>query len=1035
VSGFTESVLEQATLVWLENLGYEIVYGASITPGELNAERDDYHTVILETRLRASLERLNRNASSEVIEEAIRMVSRVSMGSLVASNREFHRMLVDGVTVPVIHDGEERGEIVRLLDFDLAGMNEFAAVNQFTVLGSVGANTVERRPDVVIFVNGLPIGVIELKSATDERATIWKAWQQLTNYQTQIPQLFTFNELMVVSDGNDARVGCLHAPKERFLPWKSISEGVTAPRDMFQLEVLLRGLFDKERLLEFIRFFVVFEDDGATLQKKIAAYHQFYAVQKAMRAVREATGEGGSRRGGVVWHTQGSGKSLTMVFFVAKLVREPALENPTIVMLTDRIDLDNQLFGVFSRCQRALRQPPTQADSKDSLEGLLKVASGGVVFTTIQKFFMDQEERFLPFDELSDRRNIVVIADEAHRSQYDFIDGYARRIREALPNATFVGFTGTPLELEDRDTRNVFGDYVDVYDIERAVSDGATVRIYFESRLARLELPDERRPKLDEDFEDVTEREEVAKKEQLKSRWAKLEALVGAKERLSQVARDLIIHFETRDELQPQPGKAMIVCTSRRICVELYQEIVALRPTWHSNSDEDGAIKVVMTGSSSDEATWQTHVRSKSERERIGQRFKNEHDPLKIAIVRDMWLTGFDVPAMHTMYLDKPMKGHALMQAIARVNRVFKDKTGGLIVDYLGLSNNLKMALASYVEGSGKGEVKIDQDRAIDEMREALEVCKAKMHGFDYRVFFTGTPLQRASLLPSAQEFVRQKDRTESGFLEQFLGATLQLIRLFTLSVPREEALEIRDEVMFFQAIRIGIQKLRVSSGTPDETLDFQVRQLVDAAIAPEGVIDVFAAAGLPKPDISILSDGFLAEIRDMPHKNLAVALLERLMFDEIRTRTNKNLVQAKAFSEKLTEALRKYHNRAIETAQVIEELLNIAREMREQQARGEKLNLSEEEIAFYDSVRLNDSAVEFMDDEILRTIARDLAKTVQDNVSIDWAVRESVRANMRRMVKRVLRKHGYPPDKQDEATLLVIDQAEQLSQYAVPAY
>jgi type I restriction enzyme R subunit len=895
----------------------------------------------------------------------------------------------------------------------------------------------------VLFVNGLPLAVLELKNAADEDATIWTAFQQLQTYQAEIPSLFAPNGVLVVSDGVEARVGALGAGREWFKPWRTIGGETVAPEIIPQLRVVLEGLFEKRRFLDLLRDFIVFEDDGSgRLVKKMAGYHQFHAVQAAVHetlraaelaradrvaepsggyeAGRKPGGKPGDRRVGVVWHTQGSGKSLTMAFYAGRIIRERAMENPTIVVLTDRNDLDDQLFGTFSRCQDLLRQPPVQAESRVHLRQLLSVAAGGVVFTTIHKFFPEEKGDRHPT--LSERRNIVVIADEAHRSQYDFIDGFARHMRDALPHASFIGFTGTPIELADANTRAVFGDYISVYDIQRAVQDGATVPIYYESRLAKLALDEAERPKIDPDFEEATEGEEVERKEKLKTKWAQLEAIVGAEKRLRLVARDIVEHFEKR--LEAMDGKAMIVCMSQRICVELYRELVRIRPDWAHDDDDKGAIKVVMTGSASDPTDWQPHIRNKPRREALANRFGDPADPLRMGLVRDMWLTGFDAPSLHTMYVDKPMRGHGLMQAIARVNRVFRDKPGGLVVDYLGLAHELKAALATYTESGGTGRTALEQEEAVALMLEKYEICCGLFHCFDRSRWTAGTPQERLSLLPAAQEHILAQENGK----ERCLRAVRELSQAFALAVPHEEALRIRDDVAFFQAVQPVLAKRAPGEARPEEELDHAVRQIISRAVAPEGVVDIFAAAGLQKPDISILSDEFLAEVRGMPQRNLAVELLQKLLKGEIGTRRRKNVVQARSFAEMLEQTIRRYQNRAIEAAQVIEELIGLARDMREASARGEALGLSEEDLAFYDALETNDSAVKVLGEPTLRGIARELVETVRKNVTIDWTLREDVRAQLRVLVKRILRKHGYPPDKQEKATQTVLEQAEVLS-------
>lgn len=1012
----TESAVEQAALTWLEGLGYQVLYGPDISPGAPAAERKNYGEVTLARRLGEALTRLNPAIPPEALEEAQRKITRHDSPSLTINNRTFHRRLVDGIEVEYrAADGRIVGDRVRLVDFDHPDNNDWLAVNQFTVV----EGPQQRRPDVVIFINGLPLALIELKNPADEDATVWTAFNQLQTYKQQIPSIFAYNEILVVSDGLAARLGSLTADREWYLPWRTIEGEDLTPTTVSQLEVLLLGVFEKRRFLDLIRHFIVFEEDLDGLTKKVAGYHQFHATRQAVESTIKAASPRGDRRAGVVWHTQGSGKSLTMVFYAGKLILHPALANPTIVVLTDRNDLDDQLFGVFSRCQEILRQKPVQAEDRAHLRELLQVASGGVVFTTIQKFF--PEEKGDQFPQLSDRRNIVVIADEAHRSQYDFIDGFARHMRDALPGATFVAFTGTPIELEDRNTQAVFGDYISIYDIQRAVDDGATVPIYYEGRLAKLDLKNEEKPHLDQDFEEATEGEEVSRKERLKTKWAALEAVVGTEKRLSLIAQDLVEHFAER--LMAMEGKAMVVCMSRRICVALYKAIVKLRPGWHHEDDKHGSLKIVMTGSAADPLEWQPHIRNKTRREALSKRFKNPDDPLRMVIVRDMWLTGFDVPCLHTMYVDKPMQGPGLMQAIARVNRVFRDKPGGLVVDYLGLADSLRRALATYTESGGHGRAAVNQDEAVAALLERYEICRGLCHGFDCKAYLTATPTERLSLLPAAQEHILGHENGK----ERFSIAVVELSKAFALAVPREEALTIRDEVAFFQTVKTALAKTTIGRERPEEELNHAIAQIVSKAIAPEGVVDLFEAAGLKKPNISLLSDEFMAEVQGMPQKNLAMELLRKLLNDEIKSRSRKNLVQSRSFAEMLEQTIRRYQNRAIETAQVIEELIKLAKEMREANQRGEKLCLSEEELAFYDALETNDSAVKVLGDETLRTIARELVEAVRGNVTIDWTVKENVRAKLRVMVKRILRKYGYPPDKQEKATQTVLQQAEVL--------
>jgi type I restriction enzyme R subunit len=1044
--GFTESVVEEAALAWLEGLGWKVLHGPEIAPGELAAERSDYAEVVLAQRLRDALIRLNPQLPAEALDDAYRKLIRPEGPTLEARNRALHRLLVDGVTVEYrAPDGAIRGAQVRVIDFADPANNDWLAVNQFTVV----ENKRNRRPDVVLFINGLPLVLLELKNAADENATVWAAFQQFQTYKSELPALFAYNALLVISDGVEARIGTLTAGKEWFKPWRTIAGETLADAHLPELQVMAQGVFDKRYLLDLIGNFIVFEDTGdGKLAKKMAGYHQFHAVRVAVTETLRATkggagstqgryeagtkpgGDPGDRRVGVVWHTQGSGKSLTMAFYAGRVIREPAMANPTIVVMTDRNDLDDQLFGTFSRCQDLLRQPPVQAVNRADLREKLAVNAGGVVFTTIQKFFPEAPSpqpspasgRGGHMEVLSDRRNIVVIADEAHRSQYDFIDGFARHMRDALPHASFIGFTGTPVELTDKNTRAVFGDYISVYDIQRAVQDKATVPIYYESRLAKLALEEREKPKIDPEFEEVTEGEEIERKEKLKSKWAQLEAIVGSEKRLALVARDIVEHFEKR--LEVMDGKAMVVCMSRRICVELCREIVRLRPQWQNEDDAKGAIKVVMTGSASDPLDWQPHIRNKPRREELAKRFRNAGDPLKLVLVRDMWLTGFDAPLLSTMYIDKPMRGHGLMQAIARVNRVFKDKPGGLIVDYLGLAHELRAALATYTQSGGTGKTALDQQEAVAGMLEKYEICAGMMHGFDWSKWVSGTPPERLSLLPQAQEHILAQEDGKS----RWLRAVQELSQTFALAVPHDEALRIRDDVAFFQAVRASLAKRAPGEARDEEDLDHAVRQIVSRAVASEGVVDIFAAAGLKKPDISVLSDEFLAEVKDMPQRNLAVELLRRLLNGEIRSRGRKNVVQARSFSEMLEQSLRRYQNRAIEAVQVLDELIGLAKDMREASARGEALGLNEEELAFYDALEVNDSAVKVLGEPTLQKIARELVETVRKNVTIDWTMRENVRAQLRVIVKRILRKYGYPPDKQEKATQTVLEQAEVLS-------
>ncbi|MBU4245935.1 type I restriction endonuclease subunit R [archaeon] len=1041
-NAMTESEVEEVALSILSELEYKVIYGPDIAPDGSNPERKDYSEVVLKERLLNAINRLNPKIPKDAREEAFKKVLRTESPNLVIDNQSFHKMLFEGVDVEYKRaDGEIKGDKVQLFDFENPKNNEFLAVNQFTILAKQPPN---RRPDIILFVNGLPLVVIELKNPTDENATIETAYSQLQTYEDQIPSLFRYNEILVISDGIFTKAGTLTSNKEWFMPWKTIdgskdtknimphlstpaSGKLSNAFEMTSMEVLLRGMFNKETFLDLVRHFIVFEKEKE-LQKKLAAYHQYHAVNKAIISTINATKK--ERKAGIVWHTQGSGKSLSMVFYTGKLVL--ALDNPTIVVLTDRNDLDEQLFGTFGRCNDLLRQDPVQADSREKIKELLKVSSGGIVFTTIQKFSPVGSNEKYPL--LSNRENIIVIADEAHRSQYGFkakvvekedqalvTYGFAKYLRDALPNASFIGFTGTPIEQADKSTPAVFGKYVDIYDIGQTVNDGATVRIYYEPRLAKLDLKPEERPKIDEAFEEVTEGEEATRKETLKSKWARLESVVGSSKRTKRIAKDIVRHFEKRVNFFD--GKGMIVCMSRRICVDLYNELIKLRPEWASDDDTKGILKVIMTGSASDPKEWQEHIRNKKRRKAIGDRIKDSKDPLKLVIVRDMWLTGFDAPCLHTMYIDKPMQGHGLMQAIARVNRVFKDKPGGLIVDYIGIGLELKKAISEYRESGGKGKPTFEQEDAVAMMLEKYEIVSDMFHGFDYKRFFKIEPKERMSLIPQAMEHIlKQKDGKE-----RYLKNTAELLRAFALAVPHEKAMEIKEDVGFFQAIKSTISKTIASKGQYQEDLDSSIKQILSKAIVSDRVVDIFSATGFKKPDISILSEGFLAEVKDMPQKNLAFEMLKRFLNDEINIRMKKNLVQAKSFREMLEKSIRKYTNRNIEAAQVIEELIELARKMKEEQERGKKLKMNDDEIAFYDALYVNDSAVKVLGDEVLRMIAIELVDTIRKNANIDWTLRNSVQAKMRLAVKRILNKYGYPPDKQKMATEMVLEQAKRI--------
>ena len=1041
-----ESIVEDAALEWFGELGYAIGHGPHIAPGEAAAERDSFAEVVLVARLRSALQRLNPAIPEDAREEALRKVLRIGTPSLTQTNRAFHKMLRDGVDVVYKRaDGSTKNDQAWLVDFNDVRANDWLAVNQFTVIEGQH----NRRPDIVVFVNGLPLGLIELKNATDEDATIWSAYSQLQTYKAEISSLLHYNAALVVSDGLQARMGSLTANQEWFKVWRTIDGEGDAPKTALELEVLVRGVFERQRFLDLLQHFIVFEEDpdNGALHKIIAGYHQFHAVNAAVEETVRASGmlketrvkdsggtywsgrmhggKPGDRRAGVVWHTQGSGKSFSMLFYAARVVRHPAMQNPTLVVLTDRNDLDDQLFGQFQRCADILGQTPVQAASREDLRELLNRASGGVVFTTIHKFAAEKGE---PMPELSTRQNIVVIADEAHRSQYGFGGkvnektgemsyGFASNLRDALPNASFIGFTGTPIEKTDANTRAVFGDYISIYDIQRAVADKATVPIYYESRISKLSLNAAELPKIDEEFEEITEGEELTKKEKLKTKWAALEALVGDPKRIALVAADLVAHFEKR--VEAMDGKAMIVCMSRRICVDLYNALIKLRPEWEAET-----LKVVMTGSAEDGAEWQKHIGNKTKRRELANQFKDAKNPFKIVIVRDMWLTGFDAPCLHTMYADKPMQGHSLMQAIARVNRVFRDKPGGLVVDYLGLADQLKKALITYTESGGQGNPTFDTAQAIAVMLEKHNIACDMLHGFKWDKWTSGKPAERLALIPAGQEHILEQDDGK----KRWVQVVTELSRAFALCAASDEATAIRDDVSFFQALQAALNKQSSTNRKTPEQIDAAIRQLVSKAITTEGqVIDVFTAAGLPKPDISILSDQFLAEVRGLKHKNVAAELLEKLLKDELKVRSKHNLVQSQVFSEKLKKTLNAYHNRAISTMQVIEELIRLAKELDAATKRGEDLGLTDDEVAFYDALAANNSAVQAMGDDKLKLIAAELITQVKKSVTIDWTLRESARAKIKVMVKRILNKHGYPPDLQEEAVKTVLAQAELL--------
>lgn len=1008
----TEDQVEQEALKILAELGWEVLNGPEIGPD--GTKERAYTDAALNERLSNAISKLNPHLSAVAKEEVIKKVIRTTEPLLLLDNHEFHDLLVNGMSVEYRDTaGEIRTEKVWLFDFENQQNNEFVAVNQLTVMQ--GDN--HRRPDIVLFVNGLPLAVIEIKDPTDEDADIKKAYRQLQTYKAEVPALFRFNELLVITDGLDAEIGSTFADFERFMPWKTI-EGDKEAGNVPKMEVLLRGVFEKNRLLDIVRNYIVYEKDSKAeggFYKKLAAYHQYWAVNKALESTKKAVELDNDHRIGVVWHTQGSGKSLSMVFYSGKLILETALKNPTIVVITDRNDLDDQLFGTYANCEEIIRQKPIQAQSRLHLQELLRVEAGGVVFTTNAKFFPEDGSDEYPM--LSERSNIVVIADEAHRSQYNFISGFAKHIRDALPKASFIGFTGTPIELSDRSTPAVFGNYIDVYDIQQAVEDHATVPILYESRLIELGIDEEARETIDREFEQLTEGEELTKKEQLKARWAQIEAIIGNTKRIERVAEDIVKHFELRRSALE--GKGMIVCVTRRVAVDLYNAIINLRPEWYAEDDNKGFLKLVMTGSATDPLDWQQHIRNKERRQKLADRMRNSSSDFKLAIVCDMWLTGFDAPSMHTMYIDKPMKGHNLMQAIARVNRVWGDKPGGLVVDYLGVAAALREALQDYTQSGGEGKPTLDQAEAVRFMLEKHEIIKGMLHGLKWDAYFSGTTTQQMQAILDAQDFILSLDDGE----KRFRDAVLALSRAYALAVPHEKALAISDDVGFFQDVKARLGKLS-SYRSSDEDYSLAIRQIVDKAIAPAGIIDIFAAAGLEKPELSILSDEFLAEIRGMERKNLAVEALQKLLKDDIKARFASNAVKLRSFGEMIEEALTKYRNKTIEAAQVVEELIAIAKEIKESGKEAEALGLSADEAAFYDALANNESARQVMGDDKLRELSALLVDKVRNNTSVDWTVREPAKARLRLEVKKLLRKYGYPPDQEKIATELLLEQA-----------
>ena len=1064
----TENDIELYAIEELERLGFEYHYGIDISPDGDHPERKEYGDVLLMDRLRNAVAKLNPSIPADAQEQAVQKVARIFSPDLLHNNETFHQFLVEKIKIPYQQNGFERSHEVELIDFDNPLSNEFLVVNQFTII----ENNHNKRPDILLFVNGIPLVLFELKNAVDENATIHKAYDQIQTYKATIPSLFTYNALCIVSDAHECRSGSISSGFNRFMVWKSVDGKTEASKYKPQIETLIKGMLNPSTLLDLVRNFIIFEKTkkediktGLTqvfTEKKIAAYHQYYAVNKAVESSVKASSNDGDRKGGVVWHTQGSGKSLSMVFFTGKLVLR--LNNPTIVVITDRNDLDDQLFDTFAASKQLLRQEPKQAQDRGDLQKLLKVASGGIVFTTIQKFLPDLGKN--EYDQLSDRKNIVVIADEAHRTQYGFeaklVDekdketkevigkriayGFAKYMRDALPNATYIGFTGTPIEKTDINTPAVFGNYVDIYDIAQSVADGATVKIYYSSRLAKVNLDDEGKRLISEFDKELEEDEEVTNKERTKAKWAKLEAIVGNVQRIRNLAKDIVNHFEERQNAID--GKAMIVAMSRRIAADLYKEIIALRPAWHSDDPTKGVIKVVMTSSSSDTLEMQKHNTTKAERQALSNRMKDPEDPMKLVIVRDMWLTGFDVPCLHTMYIDKPMRGHTLMQAIARVNRVFKDKRGGLVVDYLGIATDLKKALSFYSDSGGKGEPAETQEQAVAAMVEKHGIVAqmfseksaaqndiivaepAAYYGksiqFDYKRFLTAEPKEKLSIILQAEEHILGLQDGKTRFIRE----VTMLSEAFALSVPHAEAFRLRGEIAVFQAIKARLVKFEGGgSGTASIDYETAIKQVVDQALSSDQVIDIFDAAGIRKPDLSILSEEFLLEIRGMKHKNLALELLKKILNDEIRIRSKYNIVKGRALLEMLESSIKKYQNNLLSTAEIIQELINLAREIRSSDERSKELNLTQDEEAFYDALEVNDSAVQVLGDEQLRMIAREIAEKVKANATIDWTIRESARAKLMVVVRRTLTKYGYPPDKQQKAIDTVLKQAELMAE------
>lgn len=1037
----TESQLENNIIKILETKGYKHIYGPNIAPDSKNPERETFEDVILKERLTKAIDKLNPDIPTEAKQQAIKQILNIHTPDVTFNNEKFHKYLTDGIEIEYLKGSDMVGARVILIDYDNPENNEWLAVNQYVIQ----YNNLIKRPDIILFVNGLPLVGIELKNPEDEKATLLTAYRQFQTYKKYIPSLYDYNSLLIVSDGIDAKYGALTAPWTRFMHWKTKDGIKEDPITEPQINTMIHGLLNHSTLLELIKDFTVFEteekfDNETGLKtietmKKVAAYHQYYAVKKAIDSTIEAASQEGDGKAGVMWHTQGSGKSLSMVFYTGKIVQR--LDNPTVVVITDRNDLDNQLFDTFAASSQLLRQEPIQAKNRAHLRELLNTTGGGVIFTTIQKFSPFEDEDDYPL--LSERKNIVVVADEAHRSQYGFgakeryvkdeegneigtktTYGYAKYLRDAVPNASFIGFTGTPIEKEDRSTPRVFGEYIDIYDVAQAVEDKATVPIYYESRLAQIHLKEEYREQLDEEVSEITESESSTATEKAKAKWTRLEAIVGHEARIKDIAKDILEHFESRQEVFE--GKAMIVCMSRRIAVEMYEEIIKLKPEWHNENLNEGNIKVVMTSASTDPLNWQLHKTTKDQRKELAERFKDADDELKIVIVRDMWLTGFDAPCVTTMYVDKPMQGHTLMQAIARVNRIYKEKTGGLVVDYIGIASDLKKALARYSESGGKGEPAMDINEAISIMKEKYEIVQDLLWGFNYKKYFKADVNEKLKVLLEAQEFILEKEIGK----DEFVKYVTELSKAFALVVPNIEAMKIKDDVGFFQAVKARLVKYEpTGEQKSDEEIETAIRQIVDKAVVSEGIVDIYKEAGIKNPDISILSDEFIEEVKNIKYKNVSIELLKKLLNDEIRIRSRKNLIQTKKLSEMLQSAIEKYQNNVFTSVQMIDELIKIAKEIQEGDKDAKALGLSEEEISFYDALSNNESAKELLGDKVLQEIAQDLVKQVKKNASIDWTIRESVRAKLRRLVKRTLRRYNYPPDQRKSTTDMVIKQAE----------